>query len=203
MKVDIKRTTPLLDDFFRVDEVFVRFEKFDGSMSEPVRRLVLDRGDAVAALVRNTATGRLVLARQFRLPTHAKGPGWPVEVIAGLIDAGEQPEAAIRREIHEEAALEVTKLEPISTFYVTPGGSNERVFLFYAEAAPSAAAARPDPEEDIELIDIGLEDALKQVGSGEIADAKTIIALWWLRAQPGPPQFLPALTPVPGAEPSR
>lgn len=186
MKVLIERTRRLLNDFFRIDEVFLRYEKFDGSMSGPVRRLVLDRGDAVAALVLNTATGRLVLANQFRYPTYAKGPGWLIEIIAGLIDAGEDAEAAIRREIREEAGCEVTKLEPISTFYVTPGGSNERVFLFYAEAGPRAQEHRGGgDEEDIELAELEPDEAFRRVEAGEIVDAKTIIALYWLRNRLG------------------
>ncbi len=188
MKVEIKRTRRLLDDFFRIDEVFLQYEKFDGRMSGPVRRLVLDRGDAVAAIVMNTATGRVVLARQLRFPTFAKGPGWTTEIVAGMVDPGETPEPAIRREIREETGYEVRKLEPISTFYVTPGGSNERVFLFYAETDAPAGAREHSDEEDIALVELSPADAFRMVDAGEIADAKTIIALWWLRdRQPGPP----------------
>jgi nudix-type nucleoside diphosphatase (YffH/AdpP family) len=186
MKVLIERTHRLLNDFFRVDEVVLRYEKFDGSMSGPVRRLVLDRGDAVAALVLNTATGRLVLANQLRFPTYAKGPGWLIEIVAGLVDAGEEPETAIRREIREESGREVTKLEPISTFYVTPGGSNERVFLFYAEAgAPMQEHRGGGDDEDIALIELEPDEAFRRIEAGEIVDAKTIVALYWLRNRLG------------------
>jgi ADP-ribose pyrophosphatase len=192
MKVDITRTRRLLDDFFRIDEVFLRYEKFDGRMSGPVRRLVLDRGDAVAALVTNTTTGRVVLAKQLRLPTLAKGPGWITEIIAGLVDAGETPDAAIVREIREETGYTVEKLEPIATFYVTPGGSNERVFLFHAEVASPAGAREHGDEEDIALIELEPAAAFRLLDAGEIADAKTIIALLWLRER---------LRVIPAAEP--
>jgi nudix-type nucleoside diphosphatase (YffH/AdpP family) len=181
MKIEVERTRRLLDDFFRIDEIVLRYEKFDGRMSGPVRRLVLDRGDAVAALLMNTATGRVVLAKQLRYPTFARGAGWITEIIAGLVDDGETPEAAIRREIREETGYEATRIEPISTFYVTPGGSNERVFLFYAEAdAPAGERERSD-EEDIALLELDPAAAFRMIDAGEIADAKTIIGLWWLR----------------------
>jgi nudix-type nucleoside diphosphatase (YffH/AdpP family) len=181
MKVEIERKRRLLDNFFRIDEVFLRYEKFDGRMSEAVRRLVLDRGDAVAALVMNTTTGRLIFANQLRFPTYAKGPGWITEIVAGLVDAGETPEAAIRREIREETGYAVEKLESISTFYVTPGGSNERVFLFSAEVGATAAARDASDEEDIALVECSPVDAFRKLDAGEIVDAKTMIALYWLR----------------------
>jgi len=185
MKIEVQRTRRLLDDFFKIDEVFLRFEKFDGTMSGPIRRLVLDRGDAVAAIIRNRATGRLVFARQLRYPTHANGPGWLTEIIAGLVDAGEQPEAAIRREIAEESGYDVATIEHISTFYTTPGGSNERVFLYHAEVDGSRKTqfASASDEEDIELRELDLDAALRAVTAGDIVDAKTILALYWLKSR--------------------
>ena len=183
MKVEVEHTRRLLDDFFRIDEVRLRYEKFDGRMSGPVRRLVLDRGDAVAALVMNATTGRLIFAKQLRFPTCEKGPGWITEIVAGLVDAGETPEAAIRREIREETGYNVEKLEPVSTFYVTPGGSNERIFLFAAEVGATANARHGNDEEDIALVELSPADAFRQLDAGEIVDAKTIIALYWLRGK--------------------
>jgi len=174
----------LLDDFFEVDEVFLRFEKFDGQMSAAVRRLILDRGDAVAALVFNTATQRLILVNQFRCPTVEKGPGWITEIVAGMVDAGETPETAVRREIMEEVGFNVAKLERISTFYVSPGGSTERVFLYYAEVDDAgkveAGGGVVAEDEDLELVEFDLAAALREVAAGGIVDAKTILALYWL-----------------------
>ena len=182
VKVESKRR--LLDDFFEVDEVFLRFEKFDGQMSAAVRRLILDRGDAVAALVFNTATQRLILVNQFRCPTVEKGPGWITEIVAGMVDAGETPETAVRREIMEEVGFNVAKLERISTFYVSPGGSTERVFLYYAEVDDAgkveAGGGVVAEDEDLELVEFDLAAALREVAAGGIVDAKTILALYWL-----------------------
>jgi len=173
----------LLNDFFKIDEVLLRFEKFDGQMSPVVRRLILDRGDAVAALVFNTTTQRLIFVNQFRCPTVEKGPGWVTEIVAGMVDADESPEAAVRREILEEVGFNVATLERISSFYVSPGGSTERVFLYYGEvddAGKVEAGGGVDAEhEDIELVELDIAAALREAEAGGIVDAKTILALYW------------------------
>lgn len=127
----------LLDDFFKVDEAEVSFERADGSMTPPARRLVFERGDSVAAVVVHRESHSLLFTEQFRFPTLGKGSGWLLEVIAGMIDSGESPEAALRREIEEELGFAVARLEPISTFFVSPGGSSERIWLYYAEVTDS------------------------------------------------------------------
>lgn len=184
-KVDIEKRALLLDDFFKVEEAHVSYEKFDGTMSPPVRRLNLERGDAVAAVLNNRARQRVILVSQFRYATLAKGTGWMTELVAGVVDEGETPEETVRREILEEAGYETEKLERISCFYSTPGITSERIFLYYAETrgdGPVAAGGGLTHEnEDIQVLELPLDEALRKVESGEIADAKTIIGLMWLK----------------------
>src|SRR5688572_10147660 len=132
-KVEIKSKRYLLDDFFKVEEVYLRYERYNGEMSEEVRRLNFERGDGVAAILFNRDSRRVILIEQFRYPTYEKGPGWVVEAIAGMLEEGEEPEEAMRRELPEEVGYQVDQLRHISTFYVSPGGSSERIFLYYAE----------------------------------------------------------------------
>jgi ADP-ribose pyrophosphatase len=176
----------LLDDFFKVDEAELSFERFDGSMTPPVRRLVFERGDSVAAVVFDRDAERLLLTEQFRFPTFEKGPGWLVEIIAGMIDRGEQPEGSIRREIEEELGYRADHIEHIATFYVSPGGSSERIWLYYAEVGEaghvSAGGGLPGEHEDIRVVSISPEEARAALKDGKIADAKTIIGLQWLLA---------------------
>src|SRR5436190_20874308 len=106
-KVEVISRKRLLDDFFKVDEVHLRFEQFDGTMSPVVRRLNFERGDAVAALLVNSERRSVYLVEQFMYPTLEKAGGWLDTVVAGMIDAGETPEQAVRREIVEEAGFTV------------------------------------------------------------------------------------------------
>ena len=188
-KVIVEKRALLLDDYFKVEEATVSYQKFDGTMSPVVRRLDLVRGDAVAAVLFNKKRQRVILVSQFRYATLSRGTGWMTEVIAGLIDNGETPEDAVKREILEEAGYETETLERIFSFYPTPGITSERVILFYAETSggdPVAKGGVLDHEdEDIQVLELPLEDALRQVERGEIADAKTIIGLMWLRERVG------------------
>jgi ADP-ribose pyrophosphatase len=125
------------------------------------------------------------LISQFRYPSYKSGNGWIIEAIAGIVDAGETPEESARREVQEEAGLDITSLEHIATFFPSPGGSSERIFLYYSEISkePNSYGETGGllcEGEDIKSHEITLEDALEQIRSGEIMDAKTIIGLYWL-----------------------
>jgi len=188
-RVDIKENRRVMDDFFKVEEVHLSFEKFDGTMSPVVRRLNFERGDSVAALLHHTERNTVLLVNQFKYPSYEKGPGWITEVVAGMIDKGETPEEAIHREIQEETGYGASRVDHISTFYVSPGGSSERVILYYAAVSGAGSSDKPGglatEDEDIKLVEIPFADAFSQLRRGEIADAKTIIALMWLEARLG------------------
>jgi nudix-type nucleoside diphosphatase (YffH/AdpP family) len=186
MKVTLQSKRRVFDGFFKIDEVKLQYEKFDGSMTPVLTRLNFERGDSVAAVILNTDTQKIVLVNQFKYPSYEKGPGWITEVVAGMADPGETPEMAIQREILEEAGYATTRLEHISTFYVSPGGSDERIVLFYAEVTNSSRRAAggglASEGEDIRLIEFPLSEMRDILTSKSIQDAKTIIALMWLQA---------------------
>lgn len=184
-RVEIIGTRRLFDDFFKVDEAILRHETRDGEMSPPMRRLNLERGDGVAAVLYRPDSRTVVLVRQFRYPAHVRGDGWLLEVVAGMLDKDEPPQETMRREIVEETGYQVKELQPISTFYSSPGGSSERIFLFYGEvdeqAVRAAGGGLDEEHEDIEVVEIGAEEIWQKLDRGEIADAKTLVALMWLR----------------------
>ncbi|GHO69883.1 ADP-ribose pyrophosphatase [Ktedonobacter sp. SOSP1-52] len=185
-KVDIQQQRTTFDEkHFKIQEATLRFEKFNGQMSEPVQRLVFERGDSAAALLFNRDTQKVILINQFRYPTYEKGPGWLTEVVAGSINENEQPEACIRREIHEEIGYQVHDLTYIATFYVSPGGSSERIILYYAEVGNADQVAvgggAAGEHEDIEQVELSLNELWSLLEQGKINDAKTLIAVQWLQ----------------------
>jgi nudix-type nucleoside diphosphatase (YffH/AdpP family) len=187
-KVRIISEKAVYDDFFKILETRLQFEKFDGRLSPPVRRLTFERGDAVAALLWQLQRQQPLLVEQFRYPTYQKGPGWIVETVAGMVKPGEEPEAAMRREILEETGYQVQELKFIGTFYLSPGGSSERVFLYYAEVSENdrvaAGGGAVGEQEDIRLVEYSQPEMAAALARGEIVDAKTIIALqWWQHRQ--------------------
>ena len=184
-RLEIESRRRLLDGFFTVDEVVLRHERFDGTMSQPLTRLNLDRGDGAAVVLHDTSRRVVVLVRQFRYPTIDKGPGWLTELVAGVVGACARPEDVARAEAMEEAGYRVEALEAIGTFYLTPGGSSERIFLFYAPVSPAMRIADGgglDHEgEDIEIIEWREADTWNALDEGRIHDAKTLVGLQWLR----------------------
>jgi ADP-ribose pyrophosphatase len=184
-KVSIENKKYILEDVFKIEEAYLRYEKFNGEMSGTVRRISLERGDAVAVIILNKNTNKIILISQFRYPSYKSGHGWLIEAIAGIIDSGETPEEAARREVQEETGLEIKTMEPISTFYPSPGGSSERIFLYYSEVSRNQTVdgeigGLACESEDIKSHELTLEDALEKIKSGEIMDAKTIIGIQWL-----------------------
>jgi nudix-type nucleoside diphosphatase (YffH/AdpP family) len=184
-KVLIEQKRYILEDVFKVDEAHLRYEKFNGEMSDVVRRISLERGDSVAILIFNRDTNKIILVSQFRYPSYKKGDGWLIETIAGIVDPGETPEESARREVREETGLNITTMEHISTFYPSPGGSSERIYLYYSEVSGESAKYSKTgglacEGEDIQAIEATLTEALGMIKAGRIMDAKTIIGIYWL-----------------------
>ncbi|MDA0335161.1 MAG: NUDIX domain-containing protein [bacterium] len=184
-KVDIESRRRVYDGFFQLEEVVLRHERFDGSMSAPISRLNLERGDGAAIVLHDPQRGVLTMVRQFRYPTWEKGPGWTLELVAGVIDAGREPEAVARAEAREEAGYNVGEVESLGTFYLTPGGSSERIFLYYAAVDATMKVAEggglPQEGEDIEIVELSEAQAWLALDEQRIIDAKTLVGLMWLR----------------------
>ena len=95
-----------------------------------------------------------------------------------------EPVDALRRELIEELGYEAGPLEPIATFYVTPGGSSERVFLYATQIGDEDrvgdGGGLASEGEAIEIVAVSVDELLAMVADGTIEDAKTIIGAWWL-----------------------
>ena len=170
----------LLDDFFKVDEVLLGVEGDDGTPALPLRRLIFERGDSVAATVWFT--------EQLRAPALDKAGGWMTELMAGMIDDSESPEQALRRELEEELGFRAASIEKVATFFVSPGGSSERVWLYHIEVSEagrvSDGGGLAAEHEDIRIVRMSIAEAREGLLAGRWIDAKTIIGLQWLLARP-------------------
>jgi ADP-ribose pyrophosphatase len=115
---------------------------------------------------------QVVLVRQYRYPVDDLV--W--EIPAGRLDAGEAPEHGARRELEEEVGLNPRRLEPLAVYLTSPGFCDEVMHLFRAtELLP--VPRRPDPDERIEVARFPFDDALAMIRSGELREAKTLLAL--------------------------
>lgn len=117
---------------------------------------------------------QLLLIHQYRYA--AGGPIW--EVPAGRLENGEDPEGCARRELLEETGAVARRWEPLTSFLTTPGFTDERIHLFAArDLTVDQRATRREPDEFMEVRAIPVSQALHMIRSGEMVDAKTIIAV--------------------------
>ena len=184
-RVEVLEQDRLLDGFFKIDRARLRHERYDGSMSRTLTRLVFERGDSAAVLPYDPVRGTVVLVEQFRYPAYVRGgPGWLWEMIAGVQDGGRTPEAVARAEAWEEAGYRLGTLERIATVYPSPGGSSERMHLYLAPVTEAARQAPggglPEDGEDILVREFTVAEAQAMVADGRIVDAKTVLALQYL-----------------------
>jgi ADP-ribose pyrophosphatase len=203
-KVVVRGKRRVFDGFFKLDEVTVSHRQFDGAMSPDQTFLIFERGDAVATLIYNRDTARVVLVEQFKMPTLDKSAtgGWIVEVAAGMIKDGETPEQAVVREALEETGFQISEPEHIATFFSSPGGSTERIFLYYAvvteaDRAGSGGGNRQEGE-DIRNVEITPSELFERLRLKQIDDPKLVIAAYHLKdrlkVDPPKPQPLKAGT---------
>jgi len=169
---------------FRVVQATLKMELYNGEMSDQIVRLKLDRGDSVAALIHDVHDDVLIMVEQFRYPAYENGQGWLTEIVAGTVDDGDTPMESMRREIWEEAGFRVSALRHIGTYYMSPGGSSERIHLYYAAVDQSEGegegGGKLSEGEDILVKTVAVDEALAELARGEIVDAKTAITLQWL-----------------------
>lgn len=139
-----------------------------------VERERLSHGGAVG-MVPVTQKGKVLLVRQYR---HAVRRHL-LEVPAGKLDAGEDPEACAHRELLEEVGATADELVELATFFNSPGYSSELFHLYLAKVSDELSAPQPDghEEEDMEIVPVSLDEALALVDDGTICDAKSIIGL--------------------------
>ncbi len=155
----------------------------DGRWSTQERE-TYDRGNGATVLLYDAARRTVLLTRQFRYPAYVNGhaDGMLLETAAGLLD-DETPEAAIRREAAEETGHAIGEVEHVFTVYMSPGSVTERLHFYAAPYGPTTRTSRgggiAEEGEDIEVVELGFDHALRLVRDGGIADAKTIMLLQW------------------------
>ena len=185
LKIEVDHRETLFDSFLRVDRLKLRHSLFAGGWSELMARELILRPRAVGVLLFDPVQQQVVLVRQIRVGMLDEGQHpWLLELVAGMVESGEEPIEVAARESLEEANTKPQDLLQICEYYNSPGISNERITLFCGrvDATQAGGIFGLDAEhEDIEVVVLSLADALAKVASGEINNAMSIIALQWLQ----------------------
>lgn len=179
-RVRVREVKLLSDHWYVLKTTTFEFRRRDGRW-QTLKRETYDRGNGAAILLYDPKRRRVVLTRQFRYPAFVNGhDGLLVEVPAGLLDEA-SPEECIRAEAEQEAGFRVRAPHKVFDAFMSPGAVTERIHCFVAEYD---AADRVGPGggleaegEDIEVFEVGFDEAMAMVADGGIRDAKTIMLL--------------------------
>lgn len=179
------------DGPFSLKQSRLRYERFDGALSEPVNRINFERGDSAAILLADRNSDAVYLVKQFRYPVYAglaKQPrfspadAWLLEIVAGMVGEDGSAIRIARKELREEAGFRLsTNPEHLVSVYPSPGGSSEVIHLYLAYVTRrdrlGEGGGLESEGEDIDVVELPFADAMAMVSQGRIRDAKTIIAL--------------------------
>jgi ADP-ribose pyrophosphatase len=183
--VEILESATVYQGYFSLRTLEVRHRLFAGGWSEPLLREVFERGDAVGVLPYDPVTDSLILVEQFRPGAiRQQHSPWMLELIAGIVEEGENDEAVVHREAREEADCELTELLPIASFYPSAGACTEQIRLFCGHVSRAGVGEVHGLEgegEDILVHSVSRADALQMLADNRIDNGHTLIALQWLK----------------------
>ena len=164
-------------------------------MGAEIDREIFERGHAAACLLYDPDLDKLVLIEQFRAGALAalaspwfdgdETSPWLIEIVAGIIEDGEEPEAVVRREALEEAGCVIGEIEPLFHYLVSPGGSSESMFVFCGRVDASNAGGihgLRHEGEDIRVLVADAQEVFAMLDEGRIINGMTLIPLQWFRA---------------------
>ncbi|MEI2271545.1 GDP-mannose pyrophosphatase NudK [Sphingobacterium sp. ML3W] len=183
--IEILKTEILSDNWYTLKKVTYQYTKPDGTVQQQSRE-AYDRGNGAVILLYNTISRTVILTRQFRIPTYINGneSGMLIEACAGLLDQ-DSPQDCIRRETEEETGYQIKEATKIFEAYMSPGSVTEILHFFIAEYTNnmkvSDGGGLQEEEENIEILEIKIDNALAMIESGEIKDGKTIMLLQYIK----------------------
>jgi len=184
-KVKILKKEVLSDNWYVLRKITYEYLQKDGSW-QTQQREAYDRGNGATILLYNKTSGKVILTRQFRLPTFINGnpDGMLIEACAGLLDK-DNPEDCIRRETEEETGYKISDVRKIFEAYMSPGSVTEILYFFVAEYTNNMKVTDgggvEHEQENIEVLEIPFEKAVGMIDTGEIKDGKTIMLLQYAK----------------------
>ena len=176
----IKRET-LSNKKYHLENITLEKKDSKGELQRQERE-IYHRPDGAAVLLYDLERRTVLLTQQFRLVAALKSDENDLlEACAGIIDPGESPEEAAKREAEEEVGYRVANVEKVYSAFATPGGVTETIHYFVAEynetMKVNAGGGVEHEGEDIEIVELSFEEARKRLENQEFNDTKTIVLL--------------------------
>ncbi len=169
--------------FFKMNEITLKYKKYDGEWSKNIKREIFGGAQVAALLPYDPIKKEIILIQQFRPGTISKKVNnYLDEIVAGIIDQGETPEMAAKRECFEETGCKVKKLIPIQGYFPAPGSSESFYYLFLGEVETfkgERIMGLKSENEDILVKSYKIKEVKKKLRNEEILNGLTLIALQW------------------------
>ncbi|HHL0035064.1 NUDIX domain-containing protein [Enterobacter mori] len=171
----------LSDNWYILKKFTFDKRRRDGEWQRQSRE-VYDRGNGATILLYNRDKKTIILTRQFRFPVFINGhEGDLIEAAAGLLD-NMDPESRIKAEAEEETGFTVSRLEKIFEAYMSPGSVTEKLYFYLAEYHSQDQTGQgggiKSEGEDIDVLEVTLDEALRGIETGQIVDGKTIMLIY-------------------------
>jgi len=162
----IKKTTAFSGKLLSLEQHDVVLENGRTSYREIVRH------PGAIGVITRLPGHRFVFVRQYRKAAEKI----MTEVVAGMLDAGELPEIAARRELQEETGYKATEMKHLGTIYASPGYVDEKVEIFLADVPGEPDDVHLDHDERLEVVIMSRPQFVASITTGEIQDSKTLAA---------------------------
>lgn len=171
---------------FLLKEYIFDYKHSEKHVPETHLREVYDHGDGACILLYNCTKKKVILTRQFRLPTYLNGnaSGMLIEICAGSLD-GDTPEQCAKKEALEETGYAIKTVEKVLEAYASPAVMTEIAHLFIAEYTDdmkvNTGGGLSEEQEYIDVVEYSFQKAFDMIQTGEIRDARTIMLLQHLK----------------------
>ena len=173
----------LHNGFFKLKELTIKYKKHNGSWSNPIKREIFGGAHVSTVLPYDSKNKKILLIKQFRPGVIKQGINPIVtEIVAGIIDEGENPEEAAKRECEEETGCKVNNLIKICSYFPAPGSSESFYHLFLGEVDSfngTRITGQDDENEDILVKSYTIDEVRQLLKKNKIINGLSIIALQW------------------------
>lgn len=182
--VECLQTEVLSDEHFPLQRLEIRYETFQGGMSQPQSREVLRSGRSIAVLLYDPEADTFVMVEQFRLGAYLNQlpSPWLLECVAGMVEDGESPEVSARREAEEETGCKVGAMERIGQFLTSPGITDELATVFLGRVRAPASGethGKASEGEDIRVRVLRRAEAMDLLYNDGLLNVVAHLALQW------------------------
>ena len=185
MTVEYKiiKKAKIYDGFFQLHEITLKHKKHNGEWSKTFKREIFGGSQVAGIIPYDPVKKEILLLSQFRtaILSSNKNP-LMTEIVAGMIDKGESPKDAAKRECLEETGCKVKKIISINSFYPAPGSSESFYYLFLGEVESFEGErifGQKDENEDILVKSFNIEQVRDLMKQNKILNGLTLVALQW------------------------